>query len=315
MFKRLFFSAMLALAVVALSHQAFGSVVLETVNENEILFQDRSVVLRPTGDPNDSYGGLQGWKLVPIQGGANPVLPQQFDVELMIFNAQNIDTVNGTIWAQSLGSDHLQGYAALEVQSVGLDPVSNQLLHVEFGPLSIADPFGILNTANNEMLALYTDTGATQWNTTAGTLQAAVDSVTDGNLWLTMGFPGVQGTGGYTYQQNLTSGGNPESGNGFGAWDVIQQPGMPGAIFKGVNDSTENLYGDPPGSGVVPLITDVWAQQKFQRNDDFPDSSLFQFESNDPMVIALVPEASSLIIFAGLFGLMGLLRFWRRKKA
>jgi len=320
MLKRLLLLSTAALIVACVATQSFGGITIDTQGvENRAFFLDVGVVLRDTGAaPADSYGGLVGWERVDIGDGGTPldptddILPVKGDIEFEIFQAQNIHAPLGTeLWIQGL-TDRFQGYAAFEVSNSPAYDAAG-VVQVEFKPISVADPFGVL--AAGEVLALYEDT--TAWDPNAATLAAAITSATDGSLWATFGFDGTQGadggvSDGYLYQRNDNALlGNPEVGTGFAALNVVQQPGIPGLIFTGVNDASETLFGDVP-----PLIMDLWAQQKFSRNAAFDSGlSLFQFESDDPMVFAGVPEPTSLIVFGMLFaGLFVLLRLRRRNE-
>jgi hypothetical protein len=311
--KRAFILA-LALTIVGLAQQSFG-VVLNATAENRVFFQDRGVVLR--ADPNSSYGGLAGYRRVDI-GGADG-FGQVGDIEIEILQAQNVESPPGSgtdVWEQS-STSRFQGYAAFEISKIS---VVTGIPQVEFKPLSVADPFGKL--AAGECYALFADdgSGATTWLPGATTLAAAVGSVTDGSLYLTLGFgqDGLDTDSFYMYQRNdiINGTGNPESGVGFAALNVMRN--FTGFLsFVDLNDPTEVLFGDPPGSGANPLETDVWGQQKFSRNSAFPLGSLFQFQSDDPLAIAPIPEPASLLVFSGLFGSFAALTVFlrRRKKA
>lgn len=311
MFKRLVLSVFVAVGAVQLSVAA-PVFVLDGITENNVFFLDRGVVLRNTGNPNDSYGGLTGWVRVAIgdpDGAGGVILPIAGDVEIEIFQAQNVESPEGNeVWIQA-DNDRFQGYAAFQVQSLSGDVATG--LQVNFEPLTIADPFGKL--AAGEVLALFVDEGATGWQPNALTLAAAVASVTDGSLWGTFGFDGTQGddggpSDGYLYQRNDNNLGNPEAGFGWAALNVVQSPGN--IAFTGVNDPTEVLYGG------ATLFTSLWAKQFFSRSLAFDrGDSLFQFQSNDPLVFAGVPEPASILVFGGLFaGFLGYRRLRRRRE-
>jgi hypothetical protein len=305
--KRAFILA-LALTIVGLAQQSFG-VILNEAGENRVFFQGRGVVLR--ADPNSSYGGLAGYRRVDI-GGADG-FGQVGDIEIEILQAQNVESPPGSgtdIWEQS-STSRFQGYAAFEISKIS---VPSGIPQVEFKPLSVADPFGKL--AVGECYALYADdgSGATAWLPGATTLAAAVGSVTDGSLSLTLGFgqDGPDTDSFYMYQRNdiINGTGNPESGVGFAALNVMRT--RSGFLnFVDLNDPTEDLFGG------TSLLTDTWGQQKFSRNSTFPTGSLFQFQSDDPLAIASIPEPASLLVFSGLFGSFATLTVFlrRRKKA
>jgi len=318
--KQFIYSIVSVLAVAATSQGVFAEpVFVFDGSENFVKFENKGIVLR--ADAGSSYGGLDGYRRVEIGTLGPDFLPAVGDIEIEIFTAQNTQNPEGTnLWFQS-ATDHFSAYAALEISKITVD-VSG-VVQVEYAPLSVADPFGILDPdlSKGEILALYVNDGpeaVTDWDPNGSSLGAGVTSTTDGDLWATFGFSGIQGTDGYLYQRNDQFIGNPESGVGFGALNAIRQPLISTAVFPGVNDSTETLFGG------AALLTDIHVQQKFERNTRFDPTlaaadatwSFWQFSSDDPLVFAAVPEPSSLFLFSALFGgFLGFDRLRRKKTA
>jgi hypothetical protein len=259
-----------------------------------------------------------------------------------IINVQNIDAGGGTHWFSG-PTDQITGIFAQEVVDIlnlpgdsdPLDPTGTQTLpHIVLGPASVTtfsgpdgtsvDISGLLS--GDEIIALWHDTGATTFESN-GTIAQDVSVATDGDLWLTLGYSGLEAIGdpqdftnddGYFYShsaffvplinftgetwaglnaiQNFT-------GSGFAAINDPNELEMDLAIcgFAGCLQTDGHLSGELEGNPAV-LLADGTITHEF---------SPWDFRSNDPAHLLPIPEPSTMLLFG--MGLLGLGAYGRKR--
>lgn len=260
------------------------------------------------------------------------------DLFVGIFNVQNIDVGGVTLW-ETGAKDRFSGYFLQQVAAVDFNPDSsnpgNSDDHLDLTAATVADPFGILNTAAGEQMGFFVNDGPepdTGFQSN-GTILDDITRATDGALWATLGDGLVNPTtdtngdgkcetcdqDGFAYSHPDLTGAasNVSQQRAYLALNLVNTGAAYnlGAISR-INDTGENEKGgvDAPQStgmcfGVTTTCTDFVANSEINFNDDSwvlgGGNSPWIFASNDPMDV-YVPEPGMLALFgAGLIGLAG----------
>lgn len=224
------------------------------------------------------------------------------DVFQGVMSVQNI-IVNGTEeWAAdnsgSLPYDSFTGYFLIEVAEIYTDIGPGGVDVIVFDAFSGADPAGVLDTTQDEVMALFTDTFTAY--STNGTVAQDIAVAVDGDLWATLGL-GMLETYWYAFAETDFI---PILGNtiaeGFGGLDFVQN-------YTGL----EWGYVDDPNEGAINGLVQLYFQTEIERTEAAV-ANYWDFLSNDPAKgLPTVPEPTTMLLMGT--GLVGLAAFGRRK--
>jgi len=254
---------------------------------------------------------------------ANNILPG--DIFAGVFATREVTHVASgvTTWSADNvaagGIDTFTGYFAQAVAAVQLNAIG-ALDRIILGTTPV-DPFGVLGAG--EVARIWVDTGAGTPFVGDGLLTttfSSIASATDGSLWAAFGVGATNApvdNDGYTYSEAEIGGGLANFGTGtfYSAWDILLQgPAFNIAGVNPINDPTEGIFGglqagDPlltafqnlfgvcfPGAGTY-ACNDIVGNGQLSVNQNV---SPWQFASEDPLQINVVPEPGTLALLGAM---------------
>lgn len=249
----------------------------------------------------------------------------QGDIFAGIFQSRTVTNIlsGSTTWGfdniPAGGIDTFTGYFAQQVVAIQGDAVG-PLDRIILGTPAV-DPFGVLGAG--EVAQLWVDTGAGTPFISSGlgtTTFSSIAAATDGSLWATLSVGATSApvdNDGYTYSEvdlgltlaNFT-------GSFYTAWDILSQgPAFNIAGVNPINDPAEGIFGgiqagDPGTTGFQNLFgvcfpiagtyacNDIVGNGQLSVNEEF--LSPWQFASQDPLLINVVPEPGTLALLGAM---------------
>jgi hypothetical protein len=297
------------LTVLAVMLCAFGTIAGATsltYGTNQVFYRNYESVFR--ADVNGDYHELD------YSDTNNPPNPLQAgDIFVGIISVQNITNQGNTIWSSNPGIDELSGIFAEQITDIDTASQPGSVI-IDLGYAS-SSSFTTLGGATfdtglaaNEMMRIYTDTGATAFTANQGEVGDVANAV-DGALWLSLGD-------------------NQDGTANEYAWSLITPFGTALDAFSGESYMGQSVLGGSAAASITgaPLLNDpgedryntdvqFYTNSELEGNDGytgFPNGySAWPFQSNDPAFINAVPEPGTIFLLG--LGLIGISAFARKR--